>query len=89
MSEPILITIPISKTYYTTFINSYILIYYFNDNSFTLESLKSLLFPTEFLDKDFDNLVNFISAVFDEYIKNGKEGEEIKKELENKVTYIH
>ncbi len=44
------INIPLSKAYFTTFLNNFISIIYLNDKSTNLESLKNLLFPPEYLD---------------------------------------
>jgi len=45
------INIPISKPYFSTFLNNFISITYLNDKSTNLESLKNLLFPPEYLDE--------------------------------------
>jgi hypothetical protein len=86
MSNKISIKLPISKAYFTTFINSFCSIHFLEDNSFSLESLKNLLFPPEHLDKEFNELVEFIKIIFDEYIRNNKSTEEINSELQQNVN---
>lgn len=87
MSEIIKILIPLNKTYLNTFLNSFIQIYFFNDNSFTLESLKNLLFPPEHLDKDFNELVNFIKIICDDLIKYNKDINQINKDLHKRYSF--
>lgn len=89
MSEKLVIKIPLNKTYFNTFINSFFPIHFFNDNSFTLESLKNLLFPPEHNDKDFNDLVNFIKIVFNDYIKANKDVESLKNDLSSSVNNIY
>jgi len=85
MSNKIIIKFPISKAYFTTFINSFCTIHFIEDNSLSLESLKNLLFPPEITDKEFNESVEFIRIIFDEFIKNNKSSEEIETELQNIV----
>jgi hypothetical protein len=85
MSEKITINLPINKSYFITFVNSLIPIHFFNDNKFTVESLKNLLFPPEHSDKEFNDLVTFIKIVFDESIRNNKDIDSLRKEMNNNV----
>ena len=80
-NKKILITVPINKSYYLTFINSLVPIHFFNDTQFTIESLKNLLFPPEHSNSEFNDLISFIKIVFDEIIRNNKETEELRKYL--------
>jgi hypothetical protein len=88
MSNLIKIKIPFNKTYLNTFLNSFVPIHFYNDNSFTLESLKNLLFPPEHPDKEFNDLLNFVKNVFDDLIKLNMDKENIKKELSFTVKYF-
>jgi hypothetical protein len=88
MSDNIHIKIPVNKTYFNTFLNSFVSIHFYNDNSFTLESLKNLLFPPEHPDKEFNDLVNFIKIVFDDSIKLNKDQETLKNDLGLTVIVI-
>ena len=45
------ISIPLNKTYFSTFLNNFQSITYLNDKTTTLDSLKLLLFPIEFSDQ--------------------------------------
>lgn len=85
MSNKIQIKISIGRAYFITFINSYCSIYFLEDNSLSLESLKNLLFPPEIPDKEFNESVEFIRIIFDESIKNNKCSEEIQTELQKIV----
>lgn len=87
MSELIDIKVPINKTYFSTFLNNFVSIYYFNDNSITVESLKNLLFPPEHSDVDFNELVNFIKIIFDDLIIINKDSQRLKDDLQIKVYY--
>jgi hypothetical protein len=88
MSESnILITLPFSKTYFSTFLNSFIQIHFYNDNSFTQESLRNLLFPPEYSDKDFNNLVDFVKHSMDETIKNNKDLTSLKADLSRRFSF--
>ena len=80
------IKVPINKTYFTTFLNSFLPIHFFNSTEFTLESLKNLLFPPQHPDKEFNDLVSFIKIVLDEVIRNSKDGEAIGRDLRMKVS---
>ncbi len=86
MSEKISIRIPITKAYLTTFINSFCSIHFLEDQSFSVESLKNLLFPPQHPDKDFNELLEFIRIIFDEFIKNNKNTEEMIDELQENVS---
>ena len=83
--EKINIKIPISKAYITTYINSFIPIHFYNDTRVSLENLKNLLFPIDYSDSDFNELNKFIRIVLDEVIRNNKDINALKKELETKV----
>jgi hypothetical protein len=85
MSERITINLPINKSYFITFVNSLIPIHFYNDDKFTVESLKNLLFPPEHPDKEFNDLVMFIKVIFDESLKNNKDIDNLRKELNNRV----
>lgn len=85
MSERITINLPINKSYFLTFVNSLIPIHFFNDDKFTVESLKNLLFPPEHPDKEFNDLVKFIKIIFDESIRNNKDKDNLIKEMKNNV----
>lgn len=87
MSEFIFIKLPITKNYFITFLNNFISIHFYNDQSIVLESLKNLLFPPEHSDKEFADLVKFIQIIFDEMIKNNKGLENIKKELKEGFVF--
>jgi hypothetical protein len=88
--ESINIKVPISKSYMNTFINSFIPIHFYGDTRVSLENLKNLLFPIDYLDNEFNDLNNFIRIVFDEVIKNNRDINSLKKDLEKKVKYnIH
>jgi hypothetical protein len=82
------IKIPINKNYFTTFLNSYLPIKYFNDDRVTLEELKNLLFPVEYSDSEFDELVEFISQICDELIRFTKDLNAIKTEISKKVIFL-
>jgi hypothetical protein len=86
MADKIKIKIPFNKTYLNTFLNSYVPIHFFNDHSFTLESLKNLLFPTHHPDKEFYDLVEFVKIVFDSLIKFNKDRDILIKELSQSVN---
>ncbi len=85
MTEIINIKVPISKSYLNTYINSFISIHFFKDNQVSLENLKNLLFPIDYLDSDFNQLNNFIKNVFDDIIVQGKELTVLRKDLIKKV----
>jgi hypothetical protein len=87
--EKINIKIPISKSYFNTFVNSFLNIHFLNDTSFTLESLKNLLFPPEHNDKEFNQLVDFIKIAFDDLIKHNKSELALKTDLEKFVKYLN
>jgi len=84
----VVIKVPINKTYLNTFLNSFISIHFYNDDSFNLESLKNLLFPPQHSDKDFYDLVNFIKIISDNLIKFNKQQETLKKDLNISVRYF-
>ena len=86
MSDKISIRIPITKAYLTTFINSLCSIHFLEDQSFSVESLKNLLFPPQHPDKDFNELLEFIRIIFNEFIKNNKNTEEMTNELQENVS---
>ncbi len=88
MTDKININIPINKTYFNTFLNSFISIHFYNDQSHNLESLRGLLFPPEHPDREFNDMVNFIKVVFDEMIKMNKDEEVLQNELKINVIYI-
>ena len=85
MTDIININVPISKSYLNTYLNGFISIHYYKDNQVSLENLKNLLFPVEYLDSDFNNLNNFIKNIFDDIIIYGKELLILKKDLTKKV----
>ena len=82
------IVIPLNKSYFTTFVNSLLNIYYFEDRTMTIESLKNLLFPAEHPDQQFNELVQFIHKIFEEIVRNGKDGEILRKEMSASVNYF-
>jgi hypothetical protein len=84
-AEIIKIKVPINKSYFSTFMNSFIPIYFMNDNRVTLETLKNLLFPVDYSDNDFNDLVAFVGLLCNEVIKTSKEITTIKSELSQKV----
>ena len=69
------------ETRLNTFINSLCSIHFLEDQSFSVESLKNLLFPPQHPDKEFNELVEFIKIIFEEFIKNNKNSEEMSYEL--------
>lgn len=86
-NEKISIILPIKKNYYNTFINSLISIHFLNEQTFSLESLKNLLFPPSLTDDEFNSLVKFILLIFDELIKNSKDKIILEKDL-RKIVII-
>ena len=81
------IVIPLNRSYFTTFVNSLLNIYYFEDKTMTVESLKNLLFPADHPDQQFNDLVLFIHKIFQEIVRNGKDGETLRKELSGSVLF--
>lgn len=88
MSEKINIELPFKRNYYITFINSLIQIYYYNDNSITIQSLKNLLFPPSVSDEEFNNLKDLITFSFDEILKQNKEKNLLENDLKQKVLFL-
>lgn len=60
MSEIIEINPPITRNYFLTFMSNYIQLKYFNDKTISLESLKNLIFPSDYSEKNFSNFLVFI-----------------------------
>jgi len=79
--EKIIINLPISKPYFTTFIISLVDIRYFNKDEFTIQSLKNLLFPPEHSDEEFNKLVKFVWLLFDMLIISGKDRDALENEV--------
>jgi hypothetical protein len=73
--------IPLNKSYFTTFVTSLLNIWYLDDTSMTVETLKNLLFPPEHPDLLFNQLVDYIRRIFEEVIKLGKDHESFRKEI--------
>jgi hypothetical protein len=73
--------IPLNKSYFSTFVTSLLNIWYLDDKSMTVETLKNLLFPPEHPDLLFNQLVDYIRRIFEEVIKFGKDHESFKKEI--------
>jgi hypothetical protein len=73
--------IPLNKSYFTTFVTSLLNIWYLEDKSMTLETLKNLLFPPEHPDALFNQLIDYIKRIFEDIIKLGKDPESLRKEL--------
>ncbi len=79
------IRVPISKAYMNTYINSFIPIHFYDDTRVSLDNLKNLIFPIDYLDNEFNDLNNFIRNIFDEMIRNNKDINSLKKEIDTKV----
>ena len=86
MSSRQRISIPVSKPYFSTFLNNFISITYLNDDTTNLESLKNLLFPIEFLDGDYLNLCSIIKRIYDDAIYNNKEKTEVEMAIKSDVS---
>ena len=86
MTEIINIKVPISKSYFNTYLNSFISIHFFKDNQVSLENLKNLLFPLDYLDHEFNKLNDFIKNVCDDSIINGKDSILLRKDLIKRVV---
>lgn len=86
-NERIKISNLLNKSYLTTFINSLVSIHFFTDSQHSEESLKNLLFPPNFSDELFYQLVNFIKIVFDELIRKNNNTDNLKSELNDKFIF--
>lgn len=80
---------PISKGQFKTFISQFIQIHYFQpkDQEVTeLENVKNLLFPPDYLNQDFTELIGFITKILDCLIISSLSIYKIKEDLNETVS---
>jgi hypothetical protein len=85
--EKISINPPIDKNYLMTFMSNYIQLKYFEDKTISLDSLKNLIFPPNYLENDFQNFVDFVNKISFQVINKSLKLDEIESELKNDGKY--
>ena len=83
---------PLSENGYKTFIEQYLQIHFINDRKeekSSLESLKNLLFPSDFPDESLNDLIEFVKIVVEDLILYVKDKEKINQELDEQVYIIN
>ena len=86
MSE-IKINPPINKSYLITFLNNYVQLKFYNDKSISLDSLKNLIFPSDFSELDFKNFIQFIDKIIILVINKNFSDEDLYNTLKNEKEY--
>lgn len=72
---------PINKSYISSFITNYIQMKFLHDKSLSLDSLKNLIFPSEYSETNFNEFVSFVDFVIKLYINKSLNDEQIKEQL--------
>lgn len=83
---------PISKGQFKTFLSQFIQIHYFqlqDQEATELENLKNLLFPPDYLDQEYTELIGFITKILDSLIISSLPITHIKEELSEIVSKTH
>lgn len=82
------IQLPISKSYIITFVENYIQMKFFKDENLTIDSLKSLIFPPEYSDVNFNNFISFLTIILNTIIYDKKTNfEGLKSTISDKCNF--